>query len=60
MTFCLAHFYVGLNQHIFMLDLIMLLNVIKIKIVGGTDVKLQLSFWKIFAVISYVRLKRVC
>ena len=38
----------------------MLLNVIKIKIVGGTDVKLQLSFWKIFAVISYVKLKRVC
>ena len=42
-----------------MLDLILLLTVIKIQILDGTVMKVQLSFWN-FTVISYVRLKRVC
>ena len=42
-----------------MLDLILLLTVIKIQILVGTVMKVQLSFWN-FTVISYVRLKRVC
>ena len=57
--FCLTYFHVGLNQHIFVLDLILLLTVIKIQILVGTVMKVQLSFWN-FTVISYVRLKRVC
>ena len=55
-----THFHVGLNQHIFMFNVIPILNVIKIQILAGTVVQLQLSFWKIFAVISYVILKGVC
>ena len=42
-----------------MLDLILLLTVIKIQILVGTVMKVQLSFWN-FTLISYVRLKRVC
>ena len=40
-----------------MLDVIPILNVIKIQILAGTVVQLQLLFWKIFGIVLYVRLK---
>ena len=47
---CPTYFHVGLHQHIFMLDLSLLLhvNVIKIQILVGTVVKVQLSFWNFY------------
>ena len=43
---CPTYFHVGLHQHIFMLDVIPILNVIKIQILVGAVVKVQLSFWE--------------
>ena len=44
-SFPLHFFMLGLTNITFILDLILLLNVIKIQILVGAVVKVQLSFW---------------